>query len=132
MTQPRVFILEPCERLDVSGASAYGELIELFEPGERRMSTWDREYPTEIIRRLVAHGFEPQRDRVLVAGPIVNLVRATTAIVAAWPDRAIAALYWCGATRKYVERYLGASADHIAEAKFEVAPGSVIVTRQGA
>jgi hypothetical protein len=103
-----VFLVEPIARLDLSKALEWGELISLFQIDESRAAVWSRDYLPEVLRRLEATKFEPDDwDRILIAGPIINLVMVSTALVAAYPRIPIRALYFCGETRRYVERYLG-------------------------
>jgi hypothetical protein len=106
---PRVFLIEPCHRLDLSSAQSWGPIVSLFEFDEQRCAVWSLNYIPTALQRLEAKGFQPHIDRVLIAGPIINLVMVTTAMVAVWPNTPIKALYFCGETRKYVERYLGTS-----------------------
>lgn len=99
--KPRCFLLEPT-RLDISSAYQFGEIWEVFDGTTYRNSVYDPSPAVErdIVGSLTDMGFDSDNDRVILAGNVAMLVRATAAIVSKWG--AFNAVLFDNALRSYV------------------------------
>lgn len=79
---PKVFIIEhPRHRVDVSVAEAFGEIVYVFGPNDRRCSVFAHErFGALILDILKKHNFDQDHDSVCVVGAVVMLATAITTI----------------------------------------------------
>jgi hypothetical protein len=97
----RAFMLMPHDRVDVTKARKFGQIVELFPDGEERPEFWDPELITEALHRLLDdHGFDPAADYFVVAGHMVPVVRLTCALATVFP--LARGLFFDSIQRRYV------------------------------
>lgn len=96
-------MLMPNERVNVSGAASYGEVITLFPT--KRPSHWDPNLVAEALERIEEHGFSVARgDALLVTGHMAPIVRLACALVSIHPDAL--GLFYDAMYGEYVARLL--------------------------
>jgi hypothetical protein len=100
----KAFILEPCS-LNVSTAATFGELVYVFDKGERRSSIWAPAFRQEIIEALERKDFDPDRDYFVVAGHMVPLVIAVSVLQEYYGY--VKTLMFCSVSRGYTNYILG-------------------------
>ncbi len=73
--ESRVFVIEhPRNRIDVSKAEEYGNIVYIFDNKERRCTAWLHvEYGQTILRRLKTYHFDPKIDFVCIVGAMLTI-----------------------------------------------------------
>ncbi len=71
--ESRVFVIErPRNKIDVSKAEEYGDIIYIFDNEERRCTAWLHvEYGQMILGRLKTYHFDPKIDFICIAGAML-------------------------------------------------------------
>ena len=105
MSNPRVFILEPCH-VDTAPAARYGELVTLL-PGRRNSPFDTREYEVEVLARLKAENYDPDEDIICLAGKIICVSVLCAAVAREYG--AFGALLFDAGGCRYVRRVIGSS-----------------------
>lgn len=98
----RVILFQGMEDLNISKAYDFGQVIALFEIGERRASVYDENLSKEILERLEFIDFDPTLDLVLLSGQQTALIRLTATIVSRYGS--FKGLTWVNKHRKYIIR----------------------------
>ena len=106
----RAFLLEPPRAgprgaLDIGGASTYGEVKYLFEPGDHRSGIIDEAFDDDVLNAFEDLDYDPVKDYFVFAGGLVPMVRVATALTRRYGR--FRALLFCTSTRKYVEVEMG-------------------------
>ena len=107
----RVFFIEPTRRnCDLSTARAFGRIEYLFQPEDRRPSSFYVEaYTQAVVDQLTALQFDPQRDCIAIAGSLVAMAVSLAAIFSRWPT--INVLMYSAVESRYMKRTLSITGD---------------------
>ena len=76
---PRAFLLEDTAH-DVTGATSYGTIQTLFTSNVKRPSIWTDAYSDAILARLREVQFDPDKDFIIISGPLIGLTILAAAI----------------------------------------------------
>lgn len=100
----RVFLIEePRANLDVSSAAAFGDLIYLFGPMDRRHSVFNpNAYASDVLAQLAHLQFDYQNDLICVTGSMVPIVLAVLTLAVSYPWLNI--LFYNASEGQYVAR----------------------------
>lgn len=97
----RVFMIEPSCKHDVSSAKEYGDVTVLL-PSCRFGDQWRDEFGDEIINACEDYVYNPERDYILCAGPMMSLVMAVCLMTSHYDDCAfIQLLFWNTKTERF-------------------------------
>lgn len=103
----RVFLIEqPRSNIDLTTAEDFGELCVLFPINERRTSVFNcTEFGEQVVDRLRRENFCVKKDFICVAGSMITMIVAISAILAAF--KMVTVLFFNATTDHYVARILG-------------------------
>ena len=104
---PQVFLVEQTKRsIDVSKSGEYGEIVYVFGPDDRRSSIFQcKQFGTELLGRLTTLGFNYVKDSICIAGSIVPITVALSAMVCSYPS--VNVLFYNSSESCYVQRTIG-------------------------
>ncbi len=115
----RVFLIEPTKHLDLAPALKYGELVTVFDPKslQRRAADGSRvfrpsvfnpnEYGRTFLADLERHDFDPDSDYVIVAGGVIGITIAVTAVMLKYGRARL--LVFNSTQNEYVDKHIEAS-----------------------
>jgi len=80
MSGRSVVVEQEQERKWYAAAAMHGELTFLIEKGDRRPAIWHEDFVPHVMDLLEKLNFCPEDDKIVVAGPLVSMVRVVTSI----------------------------------------------------
>lgn len=101
-TAPRVFVVEPPERMDLEATKSYGRLTFLFPDGDAPSPFDGNQLLVGIARRLAIGRYDPSLDLIAIVGPQLHAALLLTVAVAR--HRKVLALMYHARDRVYARR----------------------------
>ena len=101
----KVFIIEHTskEGIDVSTASSFGDIVYVFQRGERHVSAFKHaDFGCTVINRLKSLNFNPERDYMCCTGSMIAIVVVFIALAKTFP--VLRVLMFNSVDNVYVER----------------------------
>lgn len=108
----KVFLIEqPRSNINLTTAEAFGDIHILFPVNERRTSVFNcAEFGEDVVRRLHLEHFCSRTDSICVAGSMITMIVAISAILTAF--KKIDVLFFNATIDHYVKRTIGHEEDN--------------------
>jgi hypothetical protein len=105
------FTVEPTPRFDISDASRFGKITEIWPNTLDQPPLWSNSWVRRTIERMMKAGYDEHRDFIIVSGPVAPTVLLVAHLVAEF--ECVNLLFFDAKAREYIHKAILKDTRHV-------------------